>query len=261
MKHKKLTKKEEEQTIIEILDTLLDDSIPYSGEHRKHQWEKGWEENLKTLSIVPGYFGKHSVNRLSSKFIRAASDDYERQMLYTIVDRLGNKYLSKASHIYEFGCGTGHNMLRIQNINPQATLHGADWVTSSQKLVEKQGFKAHKFDFFAPKGLSLEPQSAVYTVAALEQTGTRYRKFVQYLLRNKPSVVVHIEPIPELLDSTKLLDYLSIKYMQKRHYLSGYLTYLEELEKKGKIKILRAKRSGIGSMMIDGYSEIVWKPI
>ncbi len=124
------------------------------------------------------------------------------------------------------------------------------------------GFDAQNFDFFKPDyDITLVKNAAVYTVAALEQTGTNYKKFVDYLLKNKPSVVVHIEPMPELLDSTKLLDYLSIQYMNKRKYLRGYPDYLEALEKKGKIKILEKRRSGIGSMMIDGYSIIVWKPL
>jgi len=84
---------------------------------------------------------------------------------------------------------------------------------------------------------------------------------LRYLLRNKPSVVVHIEPIPELLDPTNLLDYLSIRYMQKRKYLTGYLDTLRVMEQRGLIKIMEARRSGIGSMFIDGYSIIVWKPL
>ncbi len=262
LKHRKLTEKEEEQTIIKILDTLLDDSIPYSGKHRKEQWEKGWGENLKTGDVIPRYFNKYPIFRYKGKFVKACSDDYERQMLYTIVDRLAKEYLSEQDCVVEFGCGTGHNLLRVQKFNKNADFWGGDWVSSSQKIVNKLGgnFSGFKFDFFNPS-FCFPKGTGVYTVAALEQTGTNYKKFVSYLLKNKPSVVVHIEPIPELLDETKLIDYLSIKYMQKRKYLSGYLTYLEELEKKGKILILRAKRSGIGSMMIDGYSEIVWKPI
>ena len=99
------------------------------------------------------------------------------------------------------------------------------------------------------------------TVAALEQTGTRYERFLRYLIKQKPKIVIHIEPIPELLDPDNLIDYLSIKYMEKRKYLSGYLTHLKELEKQGKIKILEARRSGIGSQYIDGYSIIAWRPL
>lgn len=261
MKSRPLTKQEEDKAIIQILDTLLDDSIPYSGAHRRKQWEKGWKENLKSGNQVPKYFDKYPVQRLDGKLVLGISRDYERQMLYKIVDRLAEKYLSKYENVYEFGCGTGHNLWRIKKANPHALLHGFDWTESSNRIVRSLGFHAEKFDFFNPPRIKLNKNSGVYTVAALEQVGTDYRKFVRFLLNNKPSTVVHIEPIPELLDPSNLLDYLSIKYMEKRKYLSGYLKYLQSLEKQGKIRIIEARRSGIGSMFIDGYSIIVWRPV
>lgn len=261
MKYRYLNKKEEEAAIIQILEVLLDKSVPFSGAHRKKQWEKGWAENLESGNGIPKYFGKYKVNRLNGRLVYGLSKDYEREMLYTLVDSLGKKYLSKSKDVYEFGCGTGHNLWRIKKINSNAVLHGLDWTKSSRKIVRSMGFESQCFDFFNPTKAVLEENSAVYTVAALEQTGTNYKKFVSYLLKNKPNIVVHIEPIPELLDSIKLLDYLSIQYMYKRKYLRGYLTYLEELEKKGKVKILESRRSGIGSFLIDGYSVIVWRPL
>lgn len=264
MKYRKLTKKEEEATLIQIMDTLLDDSIPYSGAHRHKQWEKGWGENLKSMEITPKYFGKYPINRLNGEFVYALDKNYEVNKLYELVDALGKKYLSKVDAIYEFGCGTGHNLLRMRKINPDALFVGCDWATSSQKILNSYPdphIKGYHFDFFDPGNLGLKKNSGVYTVAALEQTGKDYVKFVKYLLRKKPSIVVHIEPIPELLDPTNLLDYLSIKYMQKRRYLSGYLDYLRELEKKGKIKIIEARRSGVGSLFVDGYSILIWKPL
>ncbi len=272
LEHKPLTKKEEERAIIQMLEIILDNSIPYSGAHRRKQWEKGWGENLESGNGIPKYFGKYPIQRLNGKLVRGVSKNYEREMLYTIIDSLAKKYLVHKkikgfkdkyyiNHVYEFGCGTGHNLWRIKEANPRAILHGFDWTKSSNEIVRSMGWHAEKFDFFNPSKVKLEKGAGVYTVAALEQTGTNYKKFVSYLLKNKPSVVVHIEPIPELLDSSKLLDYLSIQYMAKRKYLKGYLNYLEELEKKGKIKIIEARRSGIGSFLIDGYSILVWRPI
>jgi hypothetical protein len=261
MKYKLIGKKEEESVIIHILETLLDNSVPFSGAHRHKQWEKGWGENLETGNMLPKYFGKYPVQRLNGKFVKGKGKNYEVDMLYTLVDKLAKKYLSKAKDVYEFGCGTGHNLWRIKEINPKAKLHGFDWAKSSNKIVTSMGFDGQNFDYFKPSNIKLEKDAAVYTVASLEQVGDKFKPFVSYLLKNKPSVVVHIEPMPELLDSTKLIDYLSIKYMHKRKYLRGFPDYLEELEKKGKIKILEKRRSGIGSLFIDGYSIIVWKPI
>jgi hypothetical protein len=271
-----LNKEEEEFVIIKIIDTLLDPLLIYSGSHRLKQWEKGWGENLKILdgknsldAISPKYFGKYNVNRLNNSFVKAISPNYERNMLYVILDYLFDKYLREKSNIYEFGCGPGHNLLKAHEVNPSANLFGLDWTKSSQKIIKKisasgllnniQGFN---FNFFKPdKKIVISSNSAIYTVAALEQVGSKYKSFVSYLIKNKPDICIHVEPIAELLDGSRLLDNLSIKYFKKRKYLDGYLDYLKALEKEGRVKIIEAKRTHIGSLFIEGYSIIVWKPI
>lgn len=259
-KYSLLNEKERDAVIAQIIEKLLDPFLPYSGKHRREQWERGWEENLKSGDITPRYFGKYEIFRLNGQFVWGLSENYEQEMLYTIVDELSERYLKDASVICEFGCGTGHNLKRIRESNPDARYIGLDWVESSNKIINHLGMEGVPFDYFNPKWDNMPKDASVYTVASLEQTGKKYKKFVKYLLKQKPKVVVHIEPIPELLDKNNLLDYLSIRYMEKRKYLSGYLDYLRSLESRGFIEILEARRSGIGSMMIDGYSVIVWKP-
>ena len=270
-----LEKEEEEQIIIKIIDTLLDPFLVYSGPHRLKQWEKGWGQNLTELSeekttsaIFPHYHGKYEINRLNQNFVKGISPNYERNMLYVILDYVFDKYLRKAENIYEFGCGTGHNLLKAREVNPSANLFGLDWAKSSQKIIKQmantglaRNIKGYNFDFFKPDAkIKLADNSAIYTVAALEQIGSSYKAFVSYLLKNKPAICIHVEPIAELLDDKSLIDNLSIKYFRKRKYLNGYLDYLKRLEKEGKIKILEAKRTYIGSLYIEGYSIIAWKP-
>lgn len=271
-----LSKEEEEQVIIKIINTLLDPFLVYSGLHRLKQWENGWGENLTELkrekttdAISPHYFGKYNVNRLNQIFVKGVSPNYERNMLYVILDYLFDKYLREAGNIYEFGCGTGHILLKAHEINPSANLFGLDWAKSSQKIISQmsdlglvKNIKGYNFDFFKPnKKIKLSDNSAIYTVAALEQVGSNYKAFVSYLIKNKPNICLHVEPIAELLDENRLIDNLSIRYFRKRNYLNGYLDYLKKLEKEGKIKIHEAKRTYIGSMFIEGYSIIVWSPI
>jgi SAM-dependent methyltransferase len=253
----------------------LSDDLIYSGEHRKEQWEKGWGQNLDELlkinasdAMIPRYFGKYEINRLRQKFIRPISRNFEYNMLGVILDWLFDKYLKNHESIYEFGCGTGHNLLRLRSFNSNANLWGLDWAESSQTIINEYAVNnadkklfAHKYDYFNPDfSLELKKGSAIYTVASLEQIGVKYRSFVDYVLKNKPSICIHIEPVEEMLDEENLLDYLSICYFKKRKYLSGYLTYLKELESKGKLKIIKAQRSYIGSFFIEGYSVVVWAP-
>lgn len=275
-KYRLLTEQEKDSYLIKIVSTLLDPSLVKAGEHRLPQWEKGWEENYNQLTsdfnenlINPKYFGKHDILRWKQCFIQALSDSFESGTLSIIVYWLLEKYAKDVEAIYEFGCGTGHHLLRAREINKKAQIWGLDWATSSQKIIKKFAREisdnkifSQRFNFFHPDSLfHLSENSLVFTVAALEQVGKRHRKFIKYLIRNKPKICVHIEPIEELLDNDNLLDNLSIRYFKKRNYLSGFLKYLQELEDKGVVEILMVKRSYIGSFFIDGYSIVVWKPI
>ncbi|MSU55024.1 MAG: hypothetical protein EXS46_00615 [Candidatus Taylorbacteria bacterium] len=271
-----LEKQEEEQILIKIINTLLDPFLVYSGPHRLKQWEKGWGQNLTELdeqntvdAVFPHYHGKYAINRLNQSFVKGISPNYERNMLYVILDYVFDKHFRKFENIYEFGCGTGHNLLKLREVNPTVNLFGLDWAKSSQKILKKmvdsglvQNITGYNFDFFKPnKQVKIAENSAIYTVAALEQVGKNHKNFVSYLIKNKPELCIHIEPIAEMLDENRLIDNLSIKYFRKRNYLNGFLDYLKELELMGKIKIIETKRTYIGSQFIEGYSIVIWKPL
>jgi hypothetical protein len=119
---------------------------------------------------------------------------------------------------------------------------------------------AHNLNFFNPDyNIDLPENTGIYTVAALEQVGENFEKFISFLMDKKPSICVHMEPIDELLDGNNLIDDLSIRYFRKRNYLNKFLPYLENLEKQGKIKIIKKQRIFSGSYFIEGHSLIVWK--
>jgi hypothetical protein len=273
--YRELTDEEKDQAIIKIIDFLMTDYVTFAGEHRYDQWESGWGENLTAFNnkeknaLVPRYFGKFPINRFNQKFVMALQKDYELKLTAIMQYWLFEKYLKDAPTVYEFGCGTGHNLLRVREINKKAELWGLDWARSSQRLIEgvaktlgDDKLKAHRFDFFAPDtNFKLDPKGAIFTMLSLEQTGDRYKDFVDYLIKNKPSICVHVEPTNETLDRNHLLDCLSIEYAKKRRYLNGFIDYLKSLEKMKKIKILNIQRSYTGSFYIDGSSIVVWKPL
>lgn len=274
--YEEISEAERDGWLRKIVATLLDPGLPFSGEHRHQQWEKGWGENLDEYEktgnielIKPRYFGKYPVIRIKQRFIKTVSENFERDSLAVIEDWLFDKYMRTAKNIYEFGCGTGHNLLRARKINPDAELYGLDWAESSQKLINAMAsggvdkkLHSHNFDFFNPdQNFNLGEAGVVYTVAALEQIGDRFKPFLEYLIKQRPYLCVHIEPMAELLEPENLLDYLSIEYFKKRKYLFGFLAELRTLEAAGKIKIIEAKRNYIGSLYIEGYSVVVWKTL
>ena len=151
-----MTTSKDDKWVIQIIETLLK-PIEYSGEHRLEQWEKGWGENLDSGSIIPGYFGKHPVIRIDGEFVETPSDftrsecaTFEHQSLVNLEKEVFTKYLKDAKTVMEFGCGTGHNLLTLQKINPGAVLIGLDWATSAVQNVTKLGFNGFHFDMFKP---------------------------------------------------------------------------------------------------------------
>lgn len=252
---------------ISYIQKTLDAPLSSAGVTRQEDWQNGWNECLKKDSAIPGYFGKYPVIRLDQNFVKSDEPNFEYYSLCGLQKWLFSKYLKDISNVYEFGCGTGHNLTRVRSINNEAHLYGLDWVDSSIQNVNKMKsildpVDGIKFDMFHPDyDVQIKSDSAILTVASMEQLGGSFYNFTKFLITKKPKIVIHIEPIKELLDPYNLMDYLSIKYMEKRRYLNGYLEDLQYLEKRGDIKIVEATRSYVGSLFIDGYSVVIWYPI
>ena len=179
---------------------------------------------------------------------------------------LFNKYLKGFDAVYEFGCGTGHNLVTLAQMFPDIELHGFDWTNASVKLLEKiaettgYNIKSHLFDMFNPdESIKIPKNCAVITMGALEQLGSGWGKFLEFIMNKKPNLFLHSEPICELYDNDHDIDRLFIEYHNKRCYLDKYYTFLKDLESQNKIEIVNSRRIYVGNIVQEGYSIIVWK--
>lgn len=266
---------EENALLDEIREEISQNKFVKAGQSREASWEKGWDENLQDFKeshdsgdLIPKYFGKSPINRFGQHLIRATSKDFDLNMLRAIEARVFAEFLSNQRNVYEFGCGTGHNLLFLRKMNSECRIVGLDWATSSQeillllsKTLLDEKISGKKFDYFSPdSSFKLEPLSAVFTVASLEQIGNGYGPFIDYLLENQPSIVVHIEPFRDLLDEKNPVDLTSIEYMKQRNYIDGYCEAIFELRRNNKAKVHLFERTFIGSKYVDGYTILVWSP-
>jgi hypothetical protein len=242
----------------------------------KSRWDKGWGENLADLmnadgdpqALVPKYIRAGLPMRLRGEFIRPHAVDFELHWFRAFTTWYFRKFLTPFDHIFEFGSGSGINIARLSEMFPGKVLHGLDWSQPAVDIVEAlrtlRGLKCqgHRFDFFYPDdSLDIPSSSAVLTIGAIEQIGTRWEAFLDFLLRKRPARVCHIEPVVEWYDPTNVVDYTAIKAHEVRNFLQGYSVRLRELERAGTIRILRAKRAFVGSLAMEGYSHLIWEPI
>jgi hypothetical protein len=265
-----------DDVLLKIIKYLFSSDVIYAGSHRKNQWEDGWAENLNEYlksgdlgSIVPKYFDKHDFQRLKGKLIIPQSDNFEIGIVRIFQYIIFEKYFINSKNVYEFGAGTGHNLLRLREVNKNASLYSMEWAKSGVEIINSvaKNLGDNKlsgicFNNFIPDyNIKLQPDSSVYTFAALEQLGGNTDNLINYWITNKASIVINIEPMAEPLDDSELLQYLSIKYFEKRGYLKDYIEKLKILEKEGRVIIHDVTRTGIGSLFIEGYSVIAWSPV
>lgn len=272
LEYETLSKEERDKYILHVLEVLNSD-ITKSGEHRITEWENGWGENLQLFketkninNLIPKYHSKNRFVRWMGDIVKPSTINFDYKIHICLVDAILRHYFKDIKNIYEFGCGPGYHLLRMSQYDNTLNLNGSDWTNTSQSIIHEinnvmgTNIKPFNFNFFKPDyDINFPESSGIYTVAALEQVGDNYKDFVKFLLDKSPDICVHLEPIDELLDETKLIDKLSIDYFRKRNYLNGFLPYLEELEKENKIEIITKQRIYSGSYFIEGHSLIVWK--
>jgi len=239
----------------------------------KERWEKGWGENLQSFknsklknkeeTLTPKYYHPDQILRYKDFYIQPYYSEFELNFLKVFREYIFS-FLKPYDRIYEFGCGTAFNLLYLSKRYPTKELHGLDWVESSMSLIEeinktyKTNIQGHLFDMFNPSKLDISDNSAIFTWGALEQLGTKFESFLQYLL-SKKIFVINIEPLVELYDSKNEMDNYSIQYMKKRGYLQGYLTRLKELEEDGIIEIEKIQRLHFGNCNYEGWNFVIWR--
>ncbi len=267
--------KERDNAILSALKRIENDTQIVATPERTEVWQNGWNENLQEFiksdfdlsSLMPKYFLREPIFRLKQQYIKAGAD-FSQKFERVMYNYLFKKYFQDFSAIYEFGCGTGKNLVLLAQIFPDKQIIGSDFVQSSVDLVnligkeKKLNIQGARFDMIQPdRNFKLKADSAIFTSGSIEQLDNQYRNFVDYLLENKPKLCVHIEPMAEFYDQNNLIDYIAYKFHTKRHYPSGLIDLLKKFETEGKVEILKLHRVAFGNLNHESYNQIIWRPI
>lgn len=274
-KYRIVTGNDYDKTILKIIKILDSKNLKISGPSRLKDWEVGWKENLQEFNrakydlhkLIPKFVKKNEYIRFQGNFICPESSSFETDFVTVMRYYLYSKYYKNITILYEFGAGTGLNLVAASEVFPKMKLVGLDWAKSSVDIINaikknlNINISGKRFNLFNPdKNYQLDKDSAILTVGTLEQLGENFKPFIRYLLQNKPKICIHMETLYEIYDKDNLLDYLATKYLEQRDYLRGFLPFLKSLEAKKKIKILEIRKT-FGSFYHEGYTYIVWKPI
>jgi len=265
-----------EGLVLRLLNRIDEDRQVIGADERQEVWNKGWQENLDEFrdsnydeeKLIPKFIHPNQPFRFKQDYIFPEHPHFELNFVKVYRNWFLENYFPDVQNIYEFGCGTGFNLLAAAKIYPEKGLFGSDFVQSSVDLVNTIAksknipLKGDLFDMINPdSSYQIRQNSGVFTFGSLEQLASKLDNMLEYLIDQKPQLCVHTEPAIELYDSTNLSDYLAIKFQGKRGYSDGLLSKLQKLQDAGKIELIKVKRLYFGSMFMEGYNLFVWKPI
>ncbi len=277
LRYSELSAAETQYLTHELKRDIQSNRFRVSGANDNNVWEKGWQEiadrviseGVSERNLHPQYFGKYPFVRLDGRFIRPLTDSFEVKFDRWIRQQIFKAFLSGSERIVELGCGTGNSLYLLQELFPEKEFVGADWATSSQKIISqianatKARLTGQHLNMLTMEGwdsLILDSSTAVLSVHAFEQLGEQFYPITDALIQARPQVCVHLEPILDHYDETKEFDQLAIAYHRKRNYLSGWLGYLQQKAESGEINILVNTRLGFGGVYHEAYSLVVWQP-
>lgn len=268
--------RERDRVILDVLKRLHADVQKIGAPERRDTWERGWREALNEYvdsshspsKLVPKFIRPNQPVRLNQDYVIPSDQNMELSFVEVLREWMFREFFAEASEVHEFGCGTGFNLVTLAGIYPDKQLYGSDFVPASVELVnriaqhKRLNLSARLFDMITPpEDYGLNPGAAVYTFGALEQLASKYERFLAFLLARKPAICLHVEPTVELYDDNNIVDYLAIRFHRQRGYTEGFLPRLRTLAAQKKVELLTARRMNFGSMMMEGYNLIVWRPI
>jgi hypothetical protein len=267
--------RERDVVVLDLLKRIQRRDFSIVNPADKSRWLRGWDENLKSFlksggaddALAPKYIRPGVPMRLNQKLVRLQDAQFELKWYRVFQEWLFRAHLQPFDHIYEFGSGSGINVAMLAQMYPQKRIVGLDWAKPACDIVDEMrrlrgwNTEGRLFDFFSPDpSLRFPPNSAVLTVGALEQTGTEHGAFIDFILARKPALCVFIEPIYDWYDPDNLVDYLALWIHDVRNFWKGFPERLAALQAQGRVEIVKRKRSFFGSLLLEGYSQTIWRP-
>lgn len=273
LRYRRLAPAERDAVLRDLREQIDSPSIAEVGPHRQEVWERGWGEALAgfvgsghdAAHLVPRYTRRGEAIRFDGDYAQPDGEDFEVRLSRHQRQTLFGRFFAGCARVYEFGCGTGLNLVYLSEVLPGTPLVGLDWVDASRRLVEAIAARLPQvsyrpFDFFRVAPFELGEGSGVCTVTALEQAGADFGPFLDFLLAARPRVALHIEPLAEFYGADPF-GVIGSAYHRKRRYLDGFLTRLERLAAQGRVEILFRHPTGFGIQRHDPFSAVAWRPL
>lgn len=179
--------------------------------------------------------------------------------------------VEQSGHLVELGSGYGSIILKLASLPGYDTARYTAGELTDTGVACMNLLASHLGNRFEAGSCDLDdlnlekftiPENAVFfTCWAAAYIKGFSRNTLFEIIRHKPMIVIHIEPIYEHWSEDSLLQLLWRRYLQMNDYNQSLLTSLKKFEAEGLIQIIEERNSIFGSNSLAPVSIIKWIPV
>lgn len=258
-----------------VFRNLRRDGTTVALEYDLGHWEhvrnsRTWLTASDLESFLIGSDKKILLAKLDGRVVRIACDDYYRLRIRMLAKEIA-AHADNGDELVELGCGYGYNLFSLALSGRWDAFSGFD--ISKNGLAAAGEIAAHfglsgrtrfgRLDLTDPADANFSQIAGktLFTFFCIEQIPYAVESVIRNILRQRPRKVIHIEPCAELLKIWKPMDLLNLMHIRSMDYQSQLFFVLNEMSRKGEIRILDTHRVGFApTIHHDGFL-IAWEPI
>jgi len=230
--------------------------------------EKKWLKYDNLLDFVldsNNTLNSEQLSYVENKICKITRSEYAK-FRKEILNFYITENIDDSDTIVELGCGWGLNLWTILANNPQKKLEGYELSENGLNVCTEinNHFNCDvsfgNIDLTKNSTFPILKNKSVFTFHVLEQLKYDTSIVIENIIKSKPKMVLHFEPVPELYgnsDHEKLVKYF-IQYMD---YQDNLLDTLKIFEKEGRITIVESKRLNFAANPFFETCLIKWIPI
>ncbi len=231
--------------------------------HRKDNFSladvEEMEQNID--EIIPCF--EHDIG-----FYLSSAKDAHKKQIEIFKENL-IPFIDDASGLVELGAGYGSKLFSLSEIQPfnDLPLFAAEYTQSGCDLIKLIADKIDKdvkvgrcdFDKLYLDDIEIPENSIIFTSYSVHYVPSLKTKFIDFILKLKPKVVIHFEPCYEYFDELSLYGLMCKRYMEINGYTLNIASAITEGCIKNEIKFQEQKNI-FGTNPFLPFSIVKWFP-
>lgn len=244
------------------------------SEYNAGTWDKILQSKtwLRAPTVEEFLLGSDNAPRLAKvdgQIVRLPTRDYYRYRIGALSE-LMIRHAGGSASLLELGSGFGYNLFSLSLDPNWRRLRGLDVAPNGIEagrriaehfdLADRVSFGRINLTDAGDESFAEVGNATIFTYFCIEQIPYSVEAVVENILKARPCRVINIEPATDMLNLRRPRDLVSRLYLKSMDYQTRLFSYLDEIERNGRIRILARERMAFAATAYNDGNLYVWEP-